>query len=378
MVGLKFFHKYIIILSGKELLNKVCSREEFNARPDSFTSRLRTFGKRQGIIITDGPQWENQRMFSTRTLKRFGVGKYSMVKHIEDEAEKLVNFLFKKSDTAECVQINSVFDISALNLIWVLLAGEKFELDDQQLIDLVADVHKYSQNLEPTGGILDMFPAIRHVMPVRSGYQKHLETLAPISKFLMNKIQEIKVNYDPSENPKSFIEAYLQEMSHQSSKYFTDEQLFGVCLDFFQAGSDTTSNTLGFAMLYMLHYPEVMHRVQQELRSFVGAEKLPKLSDRSSLKYTDAVVHEVQRCSNVAPFGVAHCAKSQTHLNGYLIPKDSIILCNFYGIHMDENYWENPAEFRPERFLNEDGELRLSENFVPYGKFLKFEQFTYK
>lgn len=53
-----------------------------------------------------------------------------------------------------------------------------------------------------------------------------------------------------------------------------------LCLDLFMAGSETTSNTLGFSVIYMLHYPEVQQKVQQELDDVVGRNRWPNLQDR--------------------------------------------------------------------------------------------------
>ena len=44
------------------------------------------------------------------------------------------------------------------------------------------------------------------------------------------------------ENPRDFIDIYLSEM--QSNKNFDEEHLVVICLDFFQAGAETTSTTL--------------------------------------------------------------------------------------------------------------------------------------
>lgn len=53
----------------------------------------------------------------------------------------------------------------------------------------------------------------------------------------------------------------------------------------------------------------------------------------------------------------------------FVIPKNAIVLFNIYSVHVDESYWENPFQFRPERFL-EDGKLKMHDNFLPFGKFV--------
>jgi Cytochrome P450 len=68
--------------------------------------------------------------------------------------------------------------------------------------------------------------------------------------------------------------------------------------------------------------------------------------------------------------GIAHRALSDVEVNGFVIPKDAIVLFNIYGTHMDEQLWKpNPNEFRPERFLNDQGDLVNHENFIPFGNF---------
>lgn len=60
----------------------------------------------------------------------------------------------------------------------------------------------------------------------------------------------------------------------------SDEQLIVLLLDFFMAGTETTSNTLSMAMLYMILFPEVQEKVQRSLDEVVPRSRLPTLQDR--------------------------------------------------------------------------------------------------
>lgn len=59
-----------------------------------------------------------------------------------------------------------------------------------------------------------------------------------------------------------------------------DDQLMSLCLDLFMAGSETTSNTLGFAMQLMVLHPEIQRKVQNEMDDVVGRNRWPSLNDR--------------------------------------------------------------------------------------------------
>jgi cytochrome P450 len=59
------------------------------------------------------------------------------------------------------------------------------------------------------------------------------------------------------------------------------KNLVCVLSDLFTAGSDTTSSTLSWAFLYMLHYPEVLAKVREEIDTVVGRDELPSSEHRA-------------------------------------------------------------------------------------------------
>lgn len=86
------------------------------------------------------------------------------------------------------------------------------------------------------------------------------------------------------------------------------------------------------------------------------------------MKYTEAVIIEIQRRTNIAPLGIAHRAMKDTHFYGYHIPEGTIVLTHLYSVHMDVGYWRDPLEFRPERFLDEKGNIKIDEKYyLPFG-----------
>lgn len=77
---------------------------------------------------------------------------------------------------------------------------------------------------------------------------------------------------------------------------------------------------------------------------------------------------EIQRRTNIAPLGIAHRATKNTKFHGYHIPEGTIVLTNLYSIHMDPDYWQDPMEFRPERFIDVNGNHITHEPYyLPFG-----------
>ena len=83
-------------------------------------------------------------------------------------------------------------------------------------------------------------------------------------------------------------------------------QLQQVVLDLFSAGVETLKTSLLWSVVYMLHNPEVLAKVQAELDSIVGPDRLPEMADMERLPYTRATLYEVMRRSSVVPMGTTH------------------------------------------------------------------------
>ncbi len=119
--------------------------------------------------------------------------------------------------------------------------------------------------------------------------------------------------------------------------------LLGTMLDLFIAGSDTTSTSLVWAILYMIQHPDIQTRVQEELDSVFGRSSMPNLSATTKeLPYTNAVISEMFRKTSLAHMGVPHFALDDCKAGPYNIPKGSTIFQNLYHIHHDPTYWKEP------------------------------------
>ncbi|XP_021697821.1 methyl farnesoate epoxidase [Aedes aegypti] len=369
IVGLRLGRDRVVIVSGLDAIREVYSKDQFDGRPDGFFFRIRSFDKRLGVVFTDGAHWDIQRRFSVRTLKALGMGRTGMVNSLEREAEEMIHHLRKLSRTQKVISMHNAFDVSVLNSIWTLIAGKRFDLDDKKLEWIMETIHKSFRVIDMSGGVLNQFPPIRYVLPDKSGFAPLLNLLRPLWTFLQGTIKSIRSKLDQPDNPDCFIASYLRELNiAERHSSFTNEQLLCLCLDLFQAGSETTSNTLGYGIAHMLHHPEIVQKIHNELDSVIGRYRLPLLADRPYLPYTEAVLCEIQRISNIAPLAIAHRTVAPVQLGTYVIPKNTITLISLYSLHMDKAYWGDPEVFRPERFLNETGDKLIAhEYFVPFG-----------
>ena len=136
--------------------------------------------------------------------------------------------------------------------------------------------------------------------------------------------------------------------------------------DVFLAGGDTTSNSLEWTTYYLSKHPEVLAKLQSEIDKVVDQERTPYLMVRPLMVYTEAFICEVLRKSSVVPLGIFHRAVEDETINGYLIPKDTTIIANIYAAHHDPQVWGDPENFRPERWIDQDGKLKKFDQLVAF------------
>ena len=104
---------------------------------------------------------------------------------------------------------------------------------------------------------------------------------------LMKEIlKQHKETFD-EDNLRDFVDVYLKEMKTNPDVTFTEEELLVNAFDLFGAGSETTSTTLTWAALYMVRYPHIQKKVQEELDQVVGQNRPPSIKDKPNLPYTE-------------------------------------------------------------------------------------------
>uniref|UniRef100_A0A8C6G7A1 Cytochrome P450, family 2, subfamily j, polypeptide 13 n=1 Tax=Mus spicilegus TaxID=10103 RepID=A0A8C6G7A1_MUSSI len=264
VISLDFGIKPAVIISSLPLIKETFSHldENFINRP-IFPLQRQIFNG-NGLIFSSGQIWKEQRRFALMTLRNFGLGKKSLEHRIQEEASHLVEAIGEE----EGQPFDPHFKIynAVSNIICSISFGERFEYHDSQFQEL----------------------------------------LQLLDKAMYLGTTSLMVHY-PGKTTTSFNE----------------ENLICSTLDLFLAGTETTSSTLRWALLYMALYPEVQENVQAEIDRVIGQAKHPSLADRDSMPYTNAVVHEILRMGNIVPLNIPREVAVDTTLAGFHLPKES-------------------------------------------------------
>ncbi|XP_046401397.1 methyl farnesoate epoxidase-like [Ischnura elegans] len=358
-----------------KLVREALQRDEFQGRPDAYIFKMRSFGKLLGVFFADGPAWVEQRRFTIRQLRDLGLlGLQKVQHHVQAEITALLQSIRSLPEGtvkgSRLIEANGVFTIHIVNVLWALMSGKHCSIDDTDLRNLFNFLTRTFRGGQRSSALLNALPWVRFILPNYSQYNEINETWTSLQQFIKKTLDEHKANFN-KENINDFIDAYLLEMetkdsSHESS-YFCEEQLITICMDLFAAGSESVGNTLSFALLYLGLYPDVQARLWEEMKRELGVGCCPCLEDRPRLPYLEAVLQEVMRINTIAPTAVPHRVTQDTTFAGFNIPKNTWLDLSLWSISHDPAKWENPDDFRPERFIDENGKLIRDDISLNFG-----------
>jgi len=136
----------------------------------------------------------------------------------------------------------------------------------------------------------------------------------------------------------------------------------------FSAGTDTISTLLEWSMTELLRHPNIMNKLQEEARSVAGNRTHITEDDLGNMKYLQAVVKETLRLHPPIPLLVPRENKQDMTLKGYHIKAGTRVIINAWAIARDPTYWDQPEEFKPERFLNSSIDVKGNDfHLIPFG-----------
>ncbi|XP_077133715.1 cytochrome P450 2D14-like [Ranitomeya variabilis] len=365
--SLQYFWKKMVVVNGFEVVKEVLiNKSEDSADRPRFPiyETVGYTGDTKGIVLAQyGKSWKEQRRFAMTTLRNFGMGKKSLEERVTEEAQFLCSaFKSQKDQFDPILLINN----ASSNVICSLAFGERFEYNDGKFKRLLL---LYNASLKAKSGllgqILEEIPFLTHIPWLIDRVMKpQYELIA----FLKEMILEHEKTWDPN-YARDFIDAYLAEMEkvkEDGSSSFNEKNLFLTTYDLFIAGSESTSTTLRWAVLFMLLYPDVQSQVQQEIDKVIGRERKPMMGDVLQMPYTNAVIHEIQRYADIAPLALPHMTCRDMEIKGYHIPKGTTIIPNLSSVLKDHEVWEKPLQFYPKHFLDENGKFVKREAFIPF------------
>ncbi|KAJ1107372.1 hypothetical protein NDU88_004763 [Pleurodeles waltl] len=295
----------VVVLCGPEVLKQalIDQGDAFSGRGEFPIASVLFNG--YGIIFSNGERWKQLRRFTLMTLRNFGMGKKSIEERIKEEAQCLVEEL--KTTKGQPFDPTFFFSRTVSNIICSVVFGNRFEYEDKEFLALLGLINENFRLVNSSfAQLLNSFPRLMQCLP--GPFHLLKKNITDLKNFVSERVKEHQDTLDPN-CPRDFIDCFLLKMEQESTNTqseFQNENMVLSALNLFFAGTETVSTTLRYGFLILLKYPETGKKLHEEIDRVIGRDRIPAIEDRAKMPYTDAVIHEIQRFSDIVPGGIPH------------------------------------------------------------------------
>ncbi|XP_071735771.1 cytochrome P450 89A2-like [Rutidosis leptorrhynchoides] len=288
----------------------------------------------------------------------------------------------QESEGKQGVKVVDHFHYTMFSLSMLLCFGEK--LDESQINEFAkAQQEMLSAVVSGRFIVLTMFPKLGTIL-FRNRW-KEFEKLNNNRERILIPIINSRIDSKLSdEQTVAYIDTLTnlnlpkEEGKMENNQKLTKKDMVTMCSEFISAGSDTTVTALQWIMANLVKHPQIQKKLYDEIVSIVGlplkGEEIKSVINEEELKkmlYLKAVVLEGLRRHPPAHLVLPHKVMKEVEVQGYVIPQGAAVNFMVGEIGLDPTVWDDPMEFKPERFLVNDGAFDISGSrgikMMPFG-----------
>ncbi|KAL9233840.1 hypothetical protein vseg_008785 [Gypsophila vaccaria] len=369
VISVWFRSRLNVIVSSSELAKEVLKEND-----KALSDRPRSGSMGNGLVWANyGPHFVKLKHICMVEL--FSSKRLESLRHIrEDEVITMVGSIYKDFTNPEnkgkSLIIKKYLEAVTFNNITRLTFGKKFEneegiMDEQGLKfkAILANGLKLDDNFTK---VMDQVSWLQWALSFgMKGSTKHA---CLRDNFIKQFIVEHRLNLQKSGDEvgnQDFVDALV---TLQEKYDLNDDVIVGLLWDMIVMGMDTIATSVEWALAELIKNSRLQKKAQDELDRVIGQDRVMTEWDYSNLPYLRCIVKESLRLHPPTPFLIPHKAHTHVKIGPYDIPKGSTVLVNTWAISRDPSIWKSPLEFRPERFMEEDVDLKGHDfRLLPFG-----------
>jgi cytochrome P450 len=340
IISLQFGQRVMISIGSYEVAHDLLEKRKdiYDSRPRFIVSgECMSKGLHTGLLPI-GAQWKTYHRLILNLLSNRQIRSYRYVQDVESK-QLLFNLLESNNFSGE-------FRRFSLSTIMTLAYGKRVE---SRMSSEIEKLTQMAQNFaaaitQKKSALVDAFPIV-NILPHWAAPWKGMgDTYFNIA----DKFFQENMRYGQSSTSYNWARQLSDLKESQSLPFAELSYILGALLE---AGLETITGVLEFFTMASVLYPESVRKAQEELDSVVGKDRLPSFDDTSNLPYVNAFIKEVLRWRPATPMSVPHSPIEDDEYQGYRIPKGAIIIENQWAINLDDEHFQDPYEFIPERWL---------------------------
>jgi len=350
--------QYTVVLNGYDALREALVKRstDFAGRFPLYADRTILNPKCAGIINKQYDEmYKRNQLIIMSILKQYGYGDRHVM---ETKIQREITDLIADLNARKLSEIDplEILERTTVRIIYGLLFGERLESDEASAKFICHTSDLIIASFDP---VLFTFPIAANLPVFRKLLGKLSSLSGQIDSFYETKIQESLKSSDAATN-------FVKDFIEKSGSYYEENELIFILRDLLLAGTDTSSVVVCWTLIYLANNTDIQERVQKEIDSVVSRDRLPSLSDKPKLPYTEATLLEVMRIRAVGPLAAPHVAIRNTEVLGYKIPANTLVIANIWSAQMDPNVWSDPEQFKPERFIDDAGAITNKELMIAF------------
>ncbi|XP_052689109.1 cytochrome P450 3A9-like [Crassostrea angulata] len=362
-----YFEGYtpVLSVSDPDLLKDVLVKdfENFQSRkPFPLAPR-----KSLGLFLENGHQWKRSRTLLTPA---FSAGKLKQMFGIMNECtDHLLESMNKKAKSCKTLDIYDLFQCLTLDVIGRCAFGLRTNAQADDKDPFLINVRSLFSRLSKTM----ILPAVM-LLPFLQYFVFAMKNIVvlfgmnPVVWIRMKMKEIIQIRREMGANASTFdlVQQMLFSKVKDGSSAFSEREIVAQSMTFLLAGYETTSTVLAFFSHVLAHNQSVQKKLFDEVDSTIGNTEV-NYENVKELPYFDMVFDEVCRLYPTASLIVTRQAKNTATYNGITIPAGMNIQADVWSLHHDEEFWEQPSVFNPDRFRKENKQQIKSFSFLPFG-----------
>ncbi|XP_057536702.1 desmethyl-deoxy-podophyllotoxin synthase-like [Amaranthus tricolor] len=356
-----------IVISSPELAKAVLRTHDANFanRPEIMVGKYVYFDSSDIGLAPYGEYWRQVRKIAT--LELFTMRQVQSFRAVrEEETYNMAKSLASMAAKGSVVNLTKVL----FGLIFDITSRTVFNRKGTDQEAFRALITWISQN--HTGfAIADIFPSLKFLHSI-GGTIKEMEMMVEEA----NKILDPIINhhkFSEKNDQKEYLLDVLMKFHKDNVKntsdfFLTTNNIKGIILEIFGAGSETSSLVIEWVMAELIKNPKAMEKAQYEVRKVQKDKGMVDESSLEELKFLKMVVKETMRLHPPAPFLVPRETIEHCQLQGYDIPARTRVVVNARTIGRDPNYWSEGDKFKPERFEKTSVTYKGNDfEYIPFG-----------
>ncbi|XP_043717949.1 cytochrome P450 71B10-like [Telopea speciosissima] len=358
-----------VVVSSSEIASEMMKSHDLDccSRPDLMGPRRLSYNF---YDIAFGPYSEYWReMRKVCVLELFSVKRVQSYNSVrEEKVGSMINSISKSSSSTPINLSEMLFALTD-DITCRVAFGKSYKGRDFDNGRFGEAVNEAMTMLGSFSGA-DFFSYVGWIMDKFTGLHGRRERcFHEFDHFYQNVIDEhLKNERDESEH-EDIIDVLLKVgRDHTGAGSLTHDHIKGLLMNIFLGGVDTGAVLMEWAMTELAKNPEVMKKVQEEIRNTVGKKGKVAEADIDNLKFFKMVMKESLRLHPSLPLLPPREAINHFTINGYNIYPKTRVLVNAWAIGRDPKNWENPEKFMPERFMDSSIDYKGTHfELLPFG-----------